>query len=232
MNTNTISKLGATNIHTSTWTISESSPSKTKSSNHPLTILYEMKTKKLLEQKILSDQLHEISMKLNESSQQVCKNLQLAIAISKRIGSTFQYYEKTSDIVNIEQSTIIQKLVNDIAKINQELERMNDEIRDLEKKERYEQQQRDLMSNTMKITKFHEWYDTYGRSSDTMKESHRSPLKMTLNSTNSIIIRNALNVSPSRTSTFSPSSRIYGGTAHHPGFKSVASTMSPGSIIN
>lgn len=56
--------------------------------------LYELKFQKIKEQKALSDRMHDVLSKsggLNESSKMALKNLQAAIAVSKRPGY-FEYY--------------------------------------------------------------------------------------------------------------------------------------------
>jgi hypothetical protein len=90
-----------------------SSSSGSRSNETGLSVLYTKKIQKLQEQKNFSDQMHMLLTKkggLNENNKQAQRNLNMAIAVSKKPGY-FHYHAAADDIQEIEHNKVLATLV-------------------------------------------------------------------------------------------------------------------------
>jgi hypothetical protein len=90
-----------------------SSSSGSRSNETGLSVLYTKKLQKLQEQKKFSDQMNIILTKkggLNENNKQAQRNLNMAIAVSKKPGY-FHYHAAADDIQEIEHNKVLATLV-------------------------------------------------------------------------------------------------------------------------
>ena len=181
------------------------SSSSSSSSSDVLSGLYTVKEQKILEQKEYSDRMREILSKMNQSSKMKTKNLQAAIAVSKKAGY-FEYYVAPDDVKQAEEQKTLNSLAAKVAKTHKELEAINAEIdqaKSKEKKQPIEVQINDLaqwMSTYKEITRY-----------DESEKKASTPL-------------------PELLTKFEPSKKIYGGTRHHRSFKTSATTMMKGTL--
>lgn len=173
-----------------------------------LAALYEQKKRKLEEQKAISDKMNNIltgDNGMNDNSRLACKNLIAAIAASQKPGY-FAYHETSKELAEIESSGTLNKLARSVAKVGRELDNLNAEI---------EQASVFKKSNYIpEPSSFSQWMETYD-------EEFR---KVGIGSTKSANAPEPKDM----LSTFNASKKIYGGTAHHRSFKSLAATMKKG----
>lgn len=118
--------------------------------------LYDLKLRKLAEQKKLSEDMNEICRKFNESSRKVCKNLEVAISVSKRPGY-FNYYEPEIKIKEAEHNKTLANFSSSIRKVGQEIEQIDAEI--VQMKTKREQQ---LHPNSS-VQNLNDWFSAYGK---------------------------------------------------------------------
>lgn len=167
--------------------------------------LYASKLRKLKEQKGYSDQMNDILSKnggLNDSSKSTLKNLQAAIAVSKKPGY-FEYYAAPDDIKRTEEKKVLNYLARKVQSLHKELEQINEEIAHAEAQKRA--QQLAALENNRSINSLSQWFDTYGR--PTLTEEKKD-----------------------RMTSFSTNSKIYGGTQHYKSFKTVSTVMTKGRL--
>jgi hypothetical protein len=126
--------------------------------NSRLESLISLKEQKLISQKSLSDEFHEIVLKLSISNNQKRKNLVAAIAVAKQPGY-FAYYEPPSEIQSLESSNVLKQLAQQISKLNREIELLNEEIR-----HEFESKASNMNTST-ELDKISQWYEVYGRPS-------------------------------------------------------------------
>lgn len=89
-----------------------------------------VKMKKLREQAELSDTLNQILTRENgmiQSSQQTCKNLEVAVAVSKRPGF-FEYYTAPDDVVAAHNRGDLGQLAKKIGRVQKELDNVDQEL--------------------------------------------------------------------------------------------------------
>lgn len=171
-------------------------------SSDVLSSLYQTKEQKIAEQKEYSDKMREILSKMNNSSNLIKKNLQAAIAVSKKAGY-FEYYTPPDDVKQAEEQKTLNSLAAKVAKTHKELEAINAEID--QAKSREKKQPVEIPVNDLK-----QWFSTFNEITpyDAGKTASK-PL-------------------PEMLTSFAPSKKIYGGTRHHRSFKTQARTMVPG----
>lgn len=168
--------------------------------------MYAAKLRKLAEQKKLSDEMNDILSKsggLNESSRLTLKNLNAAIAVSKKPGY-FDYYVAPDDIKRTEEKRVLNALARSVQKVHKELEQINAEIDQAEQTAKAARLQATLNS-TPSVTSLDQWFDTYGRV--TMTEEKKD-----------------------RMTSFVPESKMYGGAGKYKSFKSSSSVMIKGRL--
>lgn len=172
------------------------------SSSDLLNSLYKTKEGKITEQKEYSDKMREILAKMNNSSNLIKKNLQAAIAVSKKAGY-FEYYTPPEDVKQAEEQKMLNSLAAKVAKTHKELEAINAEID--QAKSREKKQPVEIPVNDLK-----QWFSTFNEITPYDKErSAPAPLA-------------------EMKTSFTPSKKIYGGTRHHRSFKTQATTMVKG----
>ena len=164
--------------------------------------MYAAKLAKLEEQKALSDQMNEmLRSHLNPGSKLATKNLKAAIAVSKKPGN-FEYYQPSPDVVNIETNKSLNGLAKRIAGVHKELEAMTEEINVAEAAKKAANKAGSMEDSAMGLDG---WFETFGRPQPAPGQD-------------------------SLLSSFTPASKIYGGTNHHKSFKSSALTMKRGTL--
>jgi hypothetical protein len=168
-----------------------------------LDALYAAKLSKLAEQKALSDTMADMLKHCNAGSKLACKNLKAAIAVSKKPG-VFEYYQPTDEIKNIESNKSLGGLAKRISQVNAELVAMSEEINAAEAAK--VANARKGMGVPAEPNGLSAWFETYGRPTG------------------------APDLQKDLMSKFEGSRKIYGGTAHHKGFKSSASIMKTGTL--
>ena len=167
-----------------------------------LDAMYAAKLVKLEEQKALSNQMNEmLKSHLNPGSKLAIKNLKTAIAVSKKPGH-FEYYQPSPDVVNIETNKSLNGLAKRIAGVHKELEAMTEEINTAEAAKRAANKVGTIEDTSMSLDG---WFETFGRPQPAPGQE-------------------------SLLSSFTPASKIYGGTNHHKGFKTSALTMKRGTL--
>mmetsp|Transcript_5370 Transcript_5370/g.5503 ORF Transcript_5370/g.5503 Transcript_5370/m.5503 type:complete len:180 (+) Transcript_5370:126-665(+) len=137
-----------------------SSSSGSRSNETGLSVLYTKKIQKLQEQKNFSDQMHMLLTKkggLNENNKQAQRNLNMAIAVSKKPGY-FHYHAAADDIQEIEHNKVLATLARSIAKCNGEIDQINEEIIHASSKPIEKMSEVSLMS-------IGQWHETYGKAS-------------------------------------------------------------------
>lgn len=175
-------------------------------SSSSLDQLYAAKLRKLEEQKKISDEMNDILSKvggLNESSRLSMKNLNAAIAVSKKPGY-FDYYVASDDIKRTEEKRVLNGLARSVQKVHKELEQLNEEIRQAEHSAQAARMQATL-SSTPSISSLDQWFDTYGRVTMTDEKKDRM-------------------------TSFVPDSKVYGGAGKYKSFKSSSSVMVKGRL--
>lgn len=165
--------------------------------------MYQAKIVKLEEQKRLADQMQEmLKAHLVPGSKLATKNLQAAIAVSKKPGH-FDYYQPSADVQNIESNKSLNSLAKRISGVHKELEAMTEEINAAEAAKRSGQNKMSTIEDsTMGLDG---WFETFGRPEPVPGQD-------------------------SLLSKFAPASKIYGGTSHHKSFKTSAMTMKRGTL--
>lgn len=118
--------------------------------------LYELKIRKLEEQREVSNKMNAILRELSASSHMVKKNLEVAISVSKRPGY-FHYYEPDASIRELEQGRVLEGLVTSIQKVGRELEQLDREIAQLKTGMRSQ----GLPVND--VQSLRDWFTIYGR---------------------------------------------------------------------
>ena len=119
--------------------------------------LYEQKTRKLAEQKQASDEMNAILTRdggLNENSRLAQKNLVAAISVSKKPGY-FEYHTASSEVKEIEDSKMLNKLARRVQKLGRELDFINEEIDKSSVKAKAPMEKQ--------MGSIGEWFQTYGR---------------------------------------------------------------------
>ena len=168
-----------------------------------LDAMYAAKLVKLEEQKKLSDDMNAmLSKHLNPGSKLSCKNLQAAIAVSKKAGK-FEYYQASPDVVEIEANKSLNGLAKRIAGVHKELEAMNEEINAAEAAKKAAANKKCTIEDTQ--MGLSGWFETFGKPQPAPGQD-------------------------SLLSSFTPASKIYGGTSHHKSFKTSALTMKRGTL--
>jgi len=164
--------------------------------------LYEIKLRKLHDQKVLSDQMNDLLTKhggLNESSKCALKNLQAAIAVSKKPGY-FEYYNPSDDVKITEEKKILNAMARNIQKSHRELELINEEIA-----QATAAKHQTNLESIPSVTSLSQWFDMYGRAKITEEKQELM-------------------------TKFDTNPKIYGGTSHHKSFKTVSTVMRKGRI--
>ena len=121
--------------------------------------LYEQKTRKLEEQKLVSEELnHHLTREggLNENSRLARKNLVAAISVSQKPGY-FEYHSTPSDVKEVEDTKVLNKLARRIEKLGRELDQINAEIEQASVKK--------SKPVEMQVSSIADWFQTYGRPS-------------------------------------------------------------------
>lgn len=179
--------------------------SSSSSSSDVLTGLYKVKEGKIAEQKEYSDRMRDILAKMNQSSNLTKKNLQAAIAVSKKAGY-FEYYAPPDEVKQAEEQKTLNSFAAKIAKTHKELEAINAEIEQAKSKEK--KQPMDIQINDLA-----QWMSTYKEITpyDETEKRTSQPL-------------------PELLTKFSTGKKIYGGTKHHRSFKTMATTMVKGTL--
>jgi len=169
-----------------------------------LTSLYKTKEQKIAEQKEYSDKMGDILNKMNTSSNLIKKNLQAAIAVSKKAGY-FEYYSPPDDVKQAEEQKLLNSLAAKVAKTHKELEAINAEIDQAKSREKKQQV-------IIPINSLEQWKSTYNEITpyDVGKTMPKPR--------------------PELLSSKVPSKKIYGGTRHHRSFKSQAITLVKGTL--
>ena len=125
--------------------------------NPGLAGLYEQKKQKLEEQKLVSDELNSLLTReggLNENSRLARKNLVAAISVSQKAGY-FEYHTTSSEVKQIEDSKVLNKLARRIQKLGRELDQINAEIEQTSVKK--------TASTEVQVSSIADWFQQYGR---------------------------------------------------------------------
>lgn len=180
--------------------------------------LYELKIQKIKEQKDLSDRMNDLLTKhggLNESSRLARKNLQAAIAVAKQPGEQFLvsalissfeppnppgFFEYYQPPEEI-RATEEGKVLNQLAR---NIHKVHCELEQIDS-EIHKARTAPPAPADIPLSSLSQWFDVYGR------PKHGDDGQDLL-------------------TTFSPSPKIYGGTAHHRSFKTQASIMRKGRL--
>lgn len=145
---------------------------------------------------------------LIENTRLTCRNLDAAVVQSKQPGY-FHYHKASAAVATLEASHAVPGKVKEIEAVEAQITHLRAEAEALRKSfsatmtAASSGSTTSLRPSTASVTTFSQWFSEYKRPSpafgaDSMK------------------------------SKFVPSARIYGGSAHYEGFKSVATTMKPG----
>ena len=188
----------------------------TKKDSSSVDKLYELKIQKIKEQKELADKMNDTLTKrggLNESSKLTRKSLQAAIAVAKQPGDCFAYCVNLW--VNIlfllgffeyyKPSEDVQhveegKVLNQLAR---NISRTHAELEQINSEIEKSKHSPPTIAE-IPLSSLSQWFDVYGR------PAHADDADML--------------------TTFSPSPKIYGGTAHHRSFKTQSSIMRKGRL--
>lgn len=155
-----------------------------------------------------SVQMNAMLKSLNAGSNLSRKNLVAAIAASKSPGN-FPYYAPTEEIRNIESNKSLNVLARRVAKVHNELVAIDNEIclatAAAQKRPSLEEQSPGTLA---------QWKQKYANEFDSVLYK-KYDVK-------------AANTQGAMVSTFKPSSKIYGGTAHHKSFKTTSTQLIKG----
>jgi hypothetical protein len=190
------------------------------SDNVALDKLYELKIQKIKEQKELSDAMNETLTKhggLNENSKMTRKSLQAAIAVAKQPGLF-----RMSHFDALTCLPVVRHFVGYF-----DYYRPTDEVKDIEEGKVLNQYAR-------KIAKVHAELEQINSEIDKAKRPPQTVTEIPLSSLGQWFdVYGRPKPNPAvedMLTTFSPSPKIYGGTAHHRSFKTQASIMRSGRI--
>jgi hypothetical protein len=122
-----------------------------------LAALYDQKTRKLEEQKMVSDEMNAILTKqggLNENSRLATKNLVAAISVSQKPGY-FAYHKTPQEVKEIEDTRVLNKLARRIQKLGRELDQINADID--------QSSIRRSKVEPTSMSSLDQWFQTFGR---------------------------------------------------------------------
>mmetsp|Transcript_25386 Transcript_25386/g.33145 ORF Transcript_25386/g.33145 Transcript_25386/m.33145 type:complete len:196 (-) Transcript_25386:266-853(-) len=122
--------------------------------------LYAAKLRKMREQKDLSNEMNAILTReggLNDCSQQTCKNLEVAIAVSQRPGHV-KYYQPPPEIQRIYDQGDLKLLTNKIKQKQREIDQVKAEIQQEEKMQREQN-----LGRSGNVDSLSQWFAVYGQ---------------------------------------------------------------------
>jgi hypothetical protein len=125
------------------------------------------KLQKLQEQRELSDKLNTVLTKeggLIQSAQQTCKNLEVAVAVSKRPGF-FEYYQPSEEVKRVYQTNECNNLVRRIARAQKELDVLDQEIQ-----LRADAREARAAPFQPSVGNLEQWFQSYGRPKNAMPD--------------------------------------------------------------
>ncbi|CAM9721239.1 unnamed protein product [Heterosigma akashiwo] len=157
--------------------------------------------RRLKEQKDLAKELNDILTReggLNDCSLQTRKSLEAAIALSQRPGN-LNYFELPPEIKRIYDQGDLNLLTNKIRQKQREIDQIDAEIENEEKVQKSSLYSSSRPANA--VNSLSQWFATYG-------EPKPPP--------------------GGQFTTFDADPKVYGGTAHHQAFKTLAKTMRKG----
>lgn len=137
-------------------------------------------------------------------SHKTCKNLEAAIAASKRPGY-FAYYKQPDHLTAVVRSGEVEHLQVQVVQLQKQIDQLTDKIETLHSAAASPSSGSDPAAASPNVHNLKQWFATYG-----------SPKQV--------------DTSADAYTNFTPNKKVYGGTTHYSAFRSQSSTMKKGRL--
>lgn len=132
--------------------------------NAALDSLYDLKARKLQEQKLLSDEASEILVKLVDSNKKMRKSLQAGGTV---VHGNIEYYNPPDEVKEIEKSKVLNTIAHGIIAKHKELDQINYEI------SQSRSMRTSLQSLELPVSNFQQWFEIHGKPDITPEKQDR-----------------------------------------------------------